>query len=237
MDWNNLGASYSHFKINGKAVSAYRKSEDMAETLAMSNLGFMLLHAGFTDEAQAICTKALQVPNFNKNIGLLSVAIKDQAENEEKAVSSALDEAKRRVAFYSAFGIALADPELRRIAGTWIGPECEMTLERDGDQVALRGNYQRPQNSLSAALGLAGSNVLIRHEVHYSGVLRGRTVIGYVKRKSAEKSVSLLASSSDPQKFLMVLSEQEILVLDVSSSNSQPITFAKKEMPLQLEAS
>lgn len=237
LDWNNLGASYSHFKIVGKAVSAYRKSEEMAETLAMSNLGFLLLHAGFTDEAQAICTKALQVPNFHKNVGHLSVAIKDQAENEEKAVSSTLDEAKTRIAFYSAFGIALADPELRRIAGTWVGPECEMTLERDGDQVALRGNYQRQQNPLSAALGLAGSNVLIRHEVHYSGVLRGRTVIGYVKRKSDEKSLSLVASSSDPQKFLMVISEQEILILDVSSSNAQPITFAKKEMPLQLEAS
>ena len=38
--WNNLGVAYDLFKMNAKAVGAFRMSEEMGDTLAMSNLGY-----------------------------------------------------------------------------------------------------------------------------------------------------------------------------------------------------
>src|SRR6202521_367143 len=59
MTWNNLGVVLDHFGLLGMAVQAYRKSEDMGETLAMSNLAQKFIFAGFVREAQEQCDKAL----------------------------------------------------------------------------------------------------------------------------------------------------------------------------------
>ena len=55
--WNNLGVAFDALNMPGKAVDAYRKSEDMSETLAMSNLGYKLLSAGFVTEASPSATR------------------------------------------------------------------------------------------------------------------------------------------------------------------------------------
>ena len=75
LHWNNLGVEFQHFKLPIKAVTAFRKSEEMDQTLAMANLGFKMLSAGLSDEARAICDKALAIPDYHKNVGLLLVRL------------------------------------------------------------------------------------------------------------------------------------------------------------------
>jgi tetratricopeptide (TPR) repeat protein len=213
MDWNNLGVAYNHFKVRGRAVQAFRKSEAGGETLGMANLGYQLLQAGFVTEATEICKKALAIEGFHANVGQLSVALKELPESESKSVEATLDQAKERAAFYASFGNSLGMTELNALANIWIGPECEVALKMEGDQVLLHGSFQRDANPLSAAIGMLSSNATVRHQIQFKGTLRGRAVVGFVKRTSDQKSLSLLGSATEPQRFLMTLSPGALTVL------------------------
>jgi tetratricopeptide (TPR) repeat protein len=226
--WNNLGVAYDSFKIKGRAVSAYRRSEAMGETLAMANLGTRLLRAGFIDEAKAICDKALAVEGFHKNIGQLSISLREISDTETKATDDVLDGAKPRVEFYRRFGESIGSTELSGIAGIWNGPDCPMTLEITNDQIRFHGNFERDANPLSALVGILNAKSTARHRIEYTGVLRGRIVIGKVYRSSDDQAAtSLLSSSTDGQKALMVMSENEIFALESSFAGSRPIVFVR----------
>lgn len=143
MSWNNLGAAYDSFKIKARAVAAYRKSEAMGETLAMANLGNRLLRAGFVEEANSICDKALEIENFHKNIGQLSVSLREVRDTETKSTEQILEDARPRVEFYRLFGANVGAPELDEIAGTWVGTDCLMTLEVCDEHVQFHGSFER----------------------------------------------------------------------------------------------
>ena len=235
MDWNNLGAAYDHFRVKGRAVQAYRKSEKMGSTLAMANLGYLLLSAGFVREATEICTRALAIEGFHANVGQLSVALRGQDEAESNAVDATLDQAKERVAYYALFGSSLGLPELADLATAWVGPECELSLRIDGAQVRLDGSFHRDPNPF-AAFGLLASKGMVRHELQYTGKLRGRTVVGLFKRTSDEPSPSLLNAPSEPQRFLMIISSDTLLVLHPGSTSAKPIAFKRREAVPLLQA-
>jgi tetratricopeptide (TPR) repeat protein len=59
MAWNNLGVERAILKLPVRAVAAYRKSEELGETLAMSNLAEKLMRAGFLPEARKLLDSAL----------------------------------------------------------------------------------------------------------------------------------------------------------------------------------
>jgi tetratricopeptide (TPR) repeat protein len=231
MDWNNLAASYNHFKINARAITAFRKSESMGETLAMANLGYKLLQAGFVDEANDICERALRIEEFHKNVGQLSIALREQRENETKAVHTVLGEAKSRIEFYTLFGRALGLGKPNdRTSRAWVTPSCIMTLEVEDDWARLTGSFEREADPFNALIGITKAKSTVHHQIEYFGRLRGRTVVGTVKRISDEKATgSLLADTgTESQKFLMVISDDEIRVLEPSISTAQPATFTSR---------
>lgn len=51
--WNNLGAALDQANMPARAVDAYAVASEMGETLAMSNLGYKFMNAGFIKEAKA----------------------------------------------------------------------------------------------------------------------------------------------------------------------------------------
>lgn len=87
-DWNNMGVAYSSLDLNGKAVSAYRASEAIGGTLAMSNLAHKLIEAGFLKEADEICEKAVKIPDYDKQIGTAISGVKSTREKEGGRIAS-----------------------------------------------------------------------------------------------------------------------------------------------------
>ena len=84
MAWNNLGVAFDEFAMRSKSVSAYRKAEEAGETLAMSNLARKFISAGFVEEAEAECNKALKLQDYHKNIGHTLAKLKDLPDEEDK---------------------------------------------------------------------------------------------------------------------------------------------------------
>ena len=67
--WNNLGVQFDQCNLPGKSVDAYRKAEELGETLAMSNLAQKFISSGFLREADEICNRAMKIKDFHQNVG------------------------------------------------------------------------------------------------------------------------------------------------------------------------
>lgn len=59
--WNNLGVAFDRMSLQAKSVTAYRKSEEMGETLAMSNLANKLIESGFCPKPKRFVMRPLSL--------------------------------------------------------------------------------------------------------------------------------------------------------------------------------
>jgi tetratricopeptide (TPR) repeat protein len=208
--WNNLGVELQHFKLPTKAVNAYRKSEEKAETLAMANLGYKMLGAGFLPEARTICDQALAIQNYHKNIALLLVRLNEVSTEEDKALDEVIEKSRPRVEFFRCFGRALTLGQPANIEGVWESPECAVNITVTDGRIEISGSYDRQINALNAGIGMLTLNRTIRQRVEYKGSLEGRAIIARVQRsdEGGLTSASLISLSGDG-KTLMYISDDE----------------------------
>lgn len=231
MHWNNLGVQFDHFKLPAKAVQAFRKSEEMNETLAMANLGYKMLRVGLLSEAQAVCEKALATKDYHKNVGQLLVKLKNVPAEEDTALEEVLEKSKLKIDFYRGFGRAIGLPEPKTIEGTWVGPECPVDLRVVGGQVEITGNYEQPANPFAFATGMLSVRRVERRRVEYRGTLKGRAIQAVVKRSGEEDSAAkTLLSFPDEGKALLYISddETEISMIENPSGPYPKITVMKR---------
>jgi hypothetical protein len=202
--WNNIGVSFGQFALPVKGIKAFRRAADAGETLAMSNLGNKLLNAGFFDDADAECKKALAIPDYHKNVATLLNRLKDVPEEEDKKLQETLEKAKAKVAFYRQVGtgVMLETPSV--IASKWTASEGTLGAQLSNEALRLFGSYERPSSSLGGLLGGGPTAPNTTHRIEYSGRMRGRMFVGTVMRTRDGAHTSLL--DGVPTKTLMYLS-------------------------------
>ena len=154
--WNNLGVAFDRMSLEAKSVGAYRKAEEMGETLAMSNLANKLIGSGFLPEAQVICNEAIKLEYVHKNVGSTLSRIKEIPEEEEKIEAEAFEKARPTSEFYREFGRAVTRPTPMALAANWKGPDCLLEVILDGEVFAATGTYEK-----SSGPGLLGLAVLV----------------------------------------------------------------------------
>lgn len=207
--WNNIGVSFDQFKMPGKAVSAYRRSESEGETLAMSNLAQKLTSAGFFEEAQAILDRAVGQIGYHQNVASAIAALKGSPEEEDKREEELLKKLQPKIEFFRRMGRAVMSQNLQNIPTTWKGPHCRLTVSISGDRFTAMGSYEQPVNALAAAIAPSWKDQTTRYRIDYSGVIRGRLIEATVQREregEASSATSLLGIPSQP-KVLMIISE------------------------------
>jgi hypothetical protein len=231
MHWNNLGVQFDHFRLPGKAVQSFRKSEEMNETLAMANLGYKMLRVGLLSEAKAVCDKALATKDYHKNVGQLLVKLNNVSTEEEAALEEVLEKSKLKINFYRGFGRAVGLSEPKTIEGTWIGPECPLDLKVIDGQIEITGNYEREANPFAFATGMLSVRRVERRRVEYRGTLKGRAIEAVVKRSGEEDSAAkTLLSLPDETKALLYISddETEISMIENPSGPYPKISVMKR---------
>jgi hypothetical protein len=216
MAWNNLGVSFDHFKMPGKAVDAFEQSDVKGNSLAMANLGFKALRAGFTAEAKSYCDKALAIENYHKNVGQLLAQITELPDDEAKKREEVMAKAKPKADFYEKFGHALTLPTATTLDGFWTGPECMLKVESDGDSLTITGQFQTGTNSLLQAIG--GGDGRRTYDVRYSGQLEGCAIQAEISKKPTNGLSTLL--DGIPTKVLMYFdsTNSDIRVVENPSS-------------------
>lgn len=232
--WNNLGVAFDRLGLPAKSVNAYRKSEEMGETLAMSNLANKLIGIGFLTEAHKICDEAFKLNEFHKNIGTTFGRIKEVPEEEDKKETVAVDKAKPISDFFKEFGRAIAMPTPKTLAARWHGPDCILDITLAKSAFSALGSYERsPPAGLGMIAAMYGggdvsgkpNSASVRYRIEYQGIARGQAIVASVVRAKEGEPViasSLLVSREDRLTVLMVLRDDgsEIRVLEKAKAGS-----------------
>jgi tetratricopeptide (TPR) repeat protein len=235
--WNNLGVALSRLGLPILTVDAYRAAESKGETLAMSNLAYKLLEAGFLSEALEILQRAIVIPDHHKNIEHAMVQAKDLPDSEQEKEKELFDGARKTSDFYRQFGRALVRTLDADIGGPWKAPNVLIAITIEGSRLSAMGTYELSglgtlAYALAPTIGAAEPNVRMR--VEYSGRIRGRTVIGTVNRsKEGEiKTAASLLGNSEPDslRVLMLLEDDNnsIRVLEQSGSSAPRFYYIKR---------
>ncbi len=212
--WNNLGVEFDHFNLASKAVLAYRKAEEIGETLAMSNLVYKLIKAGFLHEAEELCKKAMTIQGYHKNVSHAVVKIKDLPDEEKKKETEITEKALPLSEFYRDYGYALLQEDQRDYAGQWQGPDCVLNVSIEKKKFIAEGFYEQ-----QAAVGLYDlyhnlgminrTKKMKRYKVKYEGIVDGRSVkCIFTKNAEGEADVlpTLLGGTEKEVEVLMILS-------------------------------
>ena len=230
--WNNLGVAFDQIGLPAKSVDAYRKSEEMGETLAMSNLANKLIEAGFLSEAQTICNEALKLKDIHKNVGSTLGRLRGLPEDEDKKEAEALKKAKPLSEFYKKFGRGVARPMPTNLATRWQGPDCILDIVFAGVTFSASGSYELTAQGggliahalLSSAL-VKSVGVSVRYRIEYQGASRGQAIVADVVRKKEgeqAKARSLLGSMEDRSTVLLVVRNDgsEIQICEKANTGS-----------------
>lgn len=84
MALNNLGVVVKESGLEIQAINNYKKASNHNNTLAMSNQGYMLLNAGFADEAEKIANEAISLDDTHENVHNLIVKIKNERTKQQE---------------------------------------------------------------------------------------------------------------------------------------------------------
>jgi tetratricopeptide (TPR) repeat protein len=201
--WNNLGVSFSDFAMPAKSVGAFRRAENLHDTLAMSNLGFKLLRAGFIEEASELAKRALGIDAYHSSITDLLKRLKEVPEEEGKKEIEELEKVKPKAVFYRHLGeAALAETPIR-MGNKWQASEAELEAALDGTVVRIWGSYEQDENTLAGPLG-GNTRRKVSRRVQYTLKLRGNALIGEARRTTdGETSPTILALGLASNKVAM----------------------------------
>jgi tetratricopeptide (TPR) repeat protein len=236
--WNNIGVANARLDLYCKAVEAYRKSEELGGTLAMSNLAKKLIYAGFLPEAENICEQAMKIKDYDKRIGLAISRIKEVQEEEGRKQETILTDTKQYREFYRDFGEACGKPSPGPQIGTWQGPKCKLDVEIKEGILTAEGSYEVPSlNALASALtrrrGFLQAPGVTRNFVRYKGIMAGLAVKCQVTVEGdgqAVKSRSLLTETAGSKEALMIISDDlnEIRVYEKDAPGGQKLYLLKR---------
>ncbi|WP_299195577.1 hypothetical protein [uncultured Amphritea sp.] len=179
---NNLGVRAQEAGLKIKAVENYKKSSSYNNTLAMANQGYLLLGAGFTDEAEKIAKKALESDDPHKNVHSLIAAIdeKKQEQNTEwdKLKEKSLERQKNIRKYTEQYYTGNSES----LKGDWLVSNTyptTITIEND----AIKATWSE------TSLGLGGNST---YEAELNGEVSGSTFKGKYTRKKKDNSPNTL---------------------------------------------
>lgn len=220
--WNNLGVQFEHFELDNKSVTAYQKSDELGETLAMSNLAQKLIKAGFLKEAEDICNRAIKEKDYHKNVGHAITRIRDVPEIEKSKEEEIIKKAAPISEFFRDYGQALAKKTVGEHEGRWKGPKCELRLTIKSNSFIAEGSYERSESGLIFfhLTTPGGTPTVSKYLVRYQGSILGKAVKAvFTQSKEGESPQTLLGGASNETAVLMILSDslEEIRVYEKDS--------------------
>jgi len=101
---NNLGVAYQNLTMPIHAVSAYQKAVEEGTTLASANLAYLLMNAGFANEAQQILDKAKSSTQVHANVGSALATLSQKKSSEDDQKKQMIDAATNQQEFLRACG-------------------------------------------------------------------------------------------------------------------------------------
>jgi len=226
--WNNLGVVRVRLRLKGKGTAAYQKAETLGESLAMSNLAFEFIQAGFLKEAQEMCNRAVTIKDYDNQVNLAFAKlneVKEEEDTKEKTIKSSID---REREFYVTFATACLKRRPNNAQQNWKAQHCVLRITIKDGILLAEGAYEIESSppsfgfgGLVQAIG-AGTSSTMRTNVRYEGEFTGLAV--HFKRWTTKEGItpSLLAIPNEDKG--MIIFSEDLLAAKVfvkSESESQ----------------
>ncbi len=230
--WNNLGVSYNEFGMPVKSIAAFQISANSNEPLAMSNLGFRLLSAGFAREAKELCDKALTINGYPSNVLDLAKRLREVREEETNKLTETLEKVKAKAAYFRQLGEALLVTAPIDIAAKWTSPDGPLEATLNGSSVRFFGAEKRPVNALAGVTtGMLVAQKTVVHKTEYVGRLRGNAISGTVKRtRQGDDAVSMLSADNTNKVAMCFSTDRAELFVMESPSSAAPRFYSIKRL-------
>ncbi len=134
---NNLGVQYERLGMPLKSVVNYEMAAKQSETLALSNLAYRLMDAGFEEEARKRLDEAQKIKDPHANVAQAVSDLSKRKEKEEERESEVIKTALAMRKFLLSFGDAKYTPSgtLSLLAGDW-----KLVDEETIFHVVIQGN-------------------------------------------------------------------------------------------------
>lgn len=230
--WNNLGVEYEKFKLSGKSIGAYRRAESLQNTLAMSNIAYGYIDAGFLPEAEEICKKAMSFDDYDNRVNEAISRAKNVPDEEARKEDEVLERARPISHFFANYGHALLYPNCQIDGSTWDGPLCRLNIAIEEEHFTASGEYEKEfeRNTLAKAFAnVTGvQQPKKRYAVSYEGRVIGRAVIGTLhiqEQNGTSGPTSLLGKYTKDSDVLLIISAstEEIVVYERQAETGKQI--------------
>lgn len=203
--WNNLGVAYENLKLPVKSIASYQKAKELGSTLAMSNMAYRFMNAGFLEQARAICEEAVQTPEHHKNVDTALAKVKEvgdaEAESEAKVISSAQSISE----FHREVGAALIAQPMNDFDEEWIYEGERLKVILNQGKFSAHGFVE--ENVVGLRRIAFGDAKPEQMEITFSGLVRGRAVLGTFERKrKGGATLMALYGSDDKENIVMYFS-------------------------------
>lgn len=117
---NNIGVAFERLSLPGMGIEHYRRSAEAGYTLAMANLAYHYLNAGFYREAEELIKKGRLAENPHENIGSAMVALAQARKNESERWEQYQKVAFGQRRFLNELADAIAaEPQPEAFVGSW----------------------------------------------------------------------------------------------------------------------
>ncbi|MGO4682748.1 hypothetical protein [Hyphomicrobium sp. 2TAF46] len=227
--FNNLGVAYTSFKLPCLAISAFLRAKELHETLAMSNLAYRYMDAGFLDEARRECDHAKSIPDYNNNINLAYARIHDLPTSEQKTLDEILSRARTKIDFLRKFGRALGTPLSIDLSGSWQHPSFgNFTVRCDGSNFEAQGTMKLSRQAFANALAAYPMSPPQEEAIKISinGSMRGSAIEATLTSDNGHpKRTTLLGITENMRTMLIYIEDAQTLRVMEEPNTAQPKVY------------
>jgi tetratricopeptide (TPR) repeat protein len=135
---NNLGVECQHFGMPLAAVRYYRSALKQKNTLGGANLAYLLMNAGFEEEARKLLDEVKNEKDVHPNVASAIAALAQKEQAEEETRKKILDRAVEEQRFIKQFGRLRLTGSPDHFAGKWTSADGQ-TFELVRKETKLTG--------------------------------------------------------------------------------------------------
>lgn len=242
-NWNNLGVAYEQLQMSHKSVDAYDiASSRYDETLAMANLAYKYIGAGFLLNASEILKKARTIDDYHSNVDGALSRINEVKKAETEREKKELKATNRERGFMVEFAEAYAVPSQLDIEAMWESKHGNIRLEVKGSSITGGGEttIQEVSGLLPALAGLQKTPTLkTKKVIKLDGTIHNRTIEYEMSITRTPDSAALIPKgtllggtypSRSKYKGIMYVHDdsQRIKVMETAESEAKPSFYVMK---------
>ena len=136
---NNLGIQYGFEGLKLKSVEYLKKSSEIGNTLAMANIAYRLIEAGFYDESAEVLSRANEFENPHLNVASAKAKLEESYKEENDKNKSLSDTGDTQRQFLREYAQAYVEQvEPNPFIGAWVLPNGGVcTVEQEDDLLNL----------------------------------------------------------------------------------------------------